>query len=293
MDQQISSELVNDFFASLGQLKAHHRSSSPVYKVLKHFANTAIKPLFSSTEAKKIEFGPIGNLVFPFHNMGAINSLNLFDIDELILFAFYSASRNKYKKVLDLGANIGLHSVILSKCGYEVRSFEPDPVHFELIQRNLKLNDITKATPNQKAVSNRAGRAEFVRIKGNTTGSHLAGDKSSPYGELDRFEVELQNFGELIEWPDFIKMDVEGHEALLIQMTTRAHWEKFDAVMEVGNEKNQKLVFEHLNSLGVNMFPQKLGWERATSYTDLPKHHSDGSLFVSAKSQMDWTGSKS
>ena len=36
------------------------------------------------------------------------------------MFAFYYRNREFHKKVADIGANIGLHSIVLSKCGFEV-----------------------------------------------------------------------------------------------------------------------------------------------------------------------------
>ena len=32
---------------------------------------------------------------------------------------------------------------------------------------------------------------DFFRVMGKTTGRHLAGSKSDPYGDLDRFEVTV------------------------------------------------------------------------------------------------------
>ena len=31
----------------------------------------------------------------------------------------------------DLGANVGVHSIILSNLGFDVTSYEPDAIHFE------------------------------------------------------------------------------------------------------------------------------------------------------------------
>ena len=44
--------------------------------------------------------------------MGNINSLNLFDLDELLIFTPKVISKGQ---MLRLGANIGLHSLVMSK----------------------------------------------------------------------------------------------------------------------------------------------------------------------------------
>ena len=77
---------------------------------------------------------------FSYFEMGAINSLDLFGLDELIIFSFYWQNRNIYTSVADIGANIGLHSVILGHMGYSVTSFEPDPIHVLEFSRNVQNN---------------------------------------------------------------------------------------------------------------------------------------------------------
>ena len=69
-----------------------------------------------------------------------IHSLKLFGLDELILGPFYNANRDSYRRFVDFSANLGLDRIVLTRCRFEVRSFEPDPVHFTQLQYNLKLN---------------------------------------------------------------------------------------------------------------------------------------------------------
>src|SRR3546814_20413787 len=92
--------------------------------------------------------------------MGNIDSLDLFGIDELIVFAFYWANRDRYRTALDLGANIGLHSIILDRCGYRVTAFEPDPETAEELRRNLVRNGCSNVEVHEAAVAAEAiGRA--------------------------------------------------------------------------------------------------------------------------------------
>jgi len=103
--------------------------------LLKQVARKEIKDMFDTGEERSVDFKPFGELIFPYHSMGSVDSLKLFDLDELIIFSFYWANRTKYRKVLDIGANLGLHSILLSKCGYEVSCYEPDPIHFEILKK--------------------------------------------------------------------------------------------------------------------------------------------------------------
>jgi FkbM family methyltransferase len=220
--------------------------------------------------------------------MGAIDSLNLFDLDELIVFCFYRQNRSIYRRVLDLGANLGLHSIILSKCGYSVDSYEPDPLHFEMLERNLTLNRCTGVKLHNLAVSDKDGVVDFIRVLGNTTSSHIAGAKPNPYGKLERVSVRTRAFKKIFKGVDLVKMDVEGFEKTLILSTGSGDWKNTDGLLSVHDKENAKTLFRHFKKLGVSMFSQKIGWRKATSVNDLPANHFGGSLFVTAGQKMPW-----
>ena len=110
--------------------------------------------------------------------MGAIDSIDLFGLDELLIFSFYYRNRGLYKRAIDIGANIGLHSIVLSLCGIKVESYEPDPSHYKKLVRNIELNGISNMIFHQAAVSKENGVMQFVRVLGNTTSSHLVGMES-------------------------------------------------------------------------------------------------------------------
>jgi len=170
--------VLEDLFDAIPRAPGEHATSGAVWRLWNRLARKSVAECFSSPAGAPVPFGPFGSLVFPYVEMGNITSLDLFGLDELILFAFYAANRGRYKRVVDFGANIGLHSIILARCGFEVRAFEPDPAHIELQERNLALNGV-RTELHKAAVSLDAGHLEFVRVLGNTTGSHLAGAKAN------------------------------------------------------------------------------------------------------------------
>lgn len=283
-----SQTLIERLLAALPALRGFHMPGTPVYEFLKVAARQAAGPLFSAPVATPRTFGPFGALNFPFVTMGAIDSLDLFGLDELIMFSFYWSNRGRYRRVLDLGANIGLHSIVLGRCGFQVRSYEPDPRHFELFERNLSANGCASVQAVNAAVSVEAGAMEFVRVLGNTTGSHLAGSKPAPYGDLERFPVRVEAFAPLLREADLVKMDVEGHERVLLTATTQEQWRNADALVEIGNPENAAAVFEHFRTIGVNLFAQKTGWGRVCSPADMPVSYRDGTLFISCRAEMPW-----
>jgi FkbM family methyltransferase len=278
----------DQFFDQLRDRWRDHAPAGDAYRRLQAEARSRVEAMFSGDAPEPRDFGPFGPLVFPYFAMGSIDSLNLFNLDELILFSFYWANRAHYRRVVDFGANLGLHSVILVRCGYEVRSFEPDPIHFARLRQNLAWNRATSAELHNSAVSAEDGVHEFVRVLGNTTGSHLAGSKRDPYGELERFSVRVESAAPHLAWADLAKIDIEGHEKDLLLGIEPSVWKTTDAMAEVGSEENADAIWHAFRDSGVHLFAQKTGWQRVTRFADMPTSHRDGSLFVTVKPAVPW-----
>ena len=264
-------------------------NNTSIYKLVDMVAKQTIFDLpFNTSKPEPVSTGSMGDLVFPYQKLGNINSLDLFGLDELILFSFYWINRNRYEKVADLGANIGLHTIFLAKCGFDVTAYEPDPLHCNIFRKNLGLNDIDNVTLKQKAISDKYGELEFIRVLGNTTSSHLTGAKENPYGELNKIKVQVEALNEVIKEFDFVKMDIEGNEAISICSTNTEDWDSLDMMLEVGTDQNRNAIFKHCKKIGLNMFSQKKGWELAQKIHDIPKSYQEGSLFLTKKSSINW-----
>jgi FkbM family methyltransferase len=284
VDETIFPELIE----VLPELSTHHAPTTATYRLLEKLVREAAVRTFGADAPCAAQFGPLGRIQLPFISMGAITSVELFGLDELILFSFYWTNKDRYRRSIDLGANIGLHSIMMTRCGMQVSCYEPDPTHFGFLTRNLVLNECTQTKTVNRAVSTVAGECEFVRVLGNTTGSHLAGAKENPYGDLERFCVTTDAFAEIAQDVDLVKMDIEGHEAEVLCGTGRDTWRGLDAVVEVGNPTNAERIFHHFSGLGVNLFAQRQGWARVTTAKNMPASYHDGSLFISEREAMPW-----
>src|SRR6516164_11427791 len=130
-----TASFLENLFLALPEARDYHAPTSRLYGLLKQAARREVEALFAGREAAARPVPPFGELSFPYFAMGAVDSLSLFDLDELILFSFYWHNCGRYRRALDVGANIGLHSIILSRCGFEVLCYEPDPHHFAVLQR--------------------------------------------------------------------------------------------------------------------------------------------------------------
>ena len=129
----INFEIVNKYFPKLN-------SNSINFKNLKKYINH-ISLKYDLKKNKNYHFKKLGNIIFPYSNMGKIESYDLiFNPNEFIVFYLYQLLKkiNKRKFAADFGANLGLHSIILDKLGYKVESYEPDPHTF----KQLKISNI-------------------------------------------------------------------------------------------------------------------------------------------------------
>lgn len=89
---------LGDIISSLSSIPNSHSRDTMVYKILDEYVKAFISNSnLSSSENAKVELGDLGTLNFPFQEFGAINSLDLFGLDELIIFSYYLVNRRKYK----------------------------------------------------------------------------------------------------------------------------------------------------------------------------------------------------
>ncbi len=270
-DMSFSLDSMLEFFYINKKLQ---NPKSLVYQNFKKILKIKIQKNFFKS---KIIFLGI-DIAFPYIEMGNINSTHLFGIDELFLFKFYEKNKTKYKSVCDIGANIGLHSIILDKLGYNVTSFEPDPRHAVIAKNNFKING-SKINLINKAVSNRSGQSVFTRILGNTTGSFLGNKKTDAYGKLKKFKVDVENGKKIAGKFDLYKIDAEGSEIDILKCFKKSELKKSDFVMEISTEKNARELWKSFKHLKI--FSQKNSWKRVTKLENVPTSHLEGSIIIS------------
>ena len=117
--------------------------------------------------------------------------------------------------VVDLGANIGYFTLLaarlVGKKG-KVYAFEPEPINYSLLLKNIELNGYDNVIATQKAVSDTSGKVKFYLDK-EDTGAHSIYqlDKGERFIEVEA--VNLDDFFKDNQHPiNVIKMDVEGAE---------------------------------------------------------------------------------
>ena len=118
--------------------------------------------------------------------------------------------------VLDIGANVGKVSLILSRQVGDtgkVYSFEPESNNFELLKKNIEVNNFRNITPLKYAVTDKNEKS-FLRISGACTTHQVCNDTNDETEEIETICID-EYFKE--QKIDFMKIDAEGSEPRIIQ----------------------------------------------------------------------------
>ena len=122
---------------------------------------------------------------------------------------------------LDIGANVGMFTLIASQTFDKVLSFEPNPDTFRMLESNINLNKIGNITAYNIGLSDQNSIMKLYHNPLNNGGASLNKFSSKINKEGDGFtwnetEAEVKTLDSIIvediKSVDLIKIDVEGHE---------------------------------------------------------------------------------
>jgi FkbM family methyltransferase len=125
-------------------------------------------------------------------------------------------------RCVDVGANIGLHTVRLAKLagpGGAVTAIEPDPGLARRIERNLVLNDLANVRVVNAAASDEAGPVTLHRPDPGDPNRARASLHGYSYLTGDAISVPAVTVDQVCgrERVALIKIDVEGHEGAVVR----------------------------------------------------------------------------
>lgn len=180
-----------------------------------------------------------------------------FEHDELDFFTSYLRPR---MCIVDVGANVGLYtilgSILVGPAG-KVHAFEPSRDTFVWLERNIQLNGVHNVFLNQMALSDT--QATMV----------LRADPLHPQFDSHRFVEKLDVIDKLVDTDkvvqcttldeylqsngigaiDFLKIDVEGAELLVLEGASRVLSNSKDLTLMLECTRNKsyiaKLLFNH------------------------------------------------
>lgn len=125
--------------------------------------------------------------------------------------------------IIDVGANIGLVSLLLARRfpDRDIHAFEPNPTTFETLEANIARNGATRVSCHRYAVSDADGTVMFDNdpVKRGTASIARSGDDHAAEvlaTTLDSF-VAANGIGTI----GLLKIDVEGYETLVLRGASR------------------------------------------------------------------------
>lgn len=135
---------------------------------------------------------------------------------EVDTFWFLSKYLSADKTLVDIGSWIGPIALPASQVTKQVICFEPDPVAYEELKRNIELNQYTNIVLESKAVST----SKSILLGASELGESITSDTNT----ANQFEVScisvedvFRKYGLTESNVCAIKIDVEGHESNLLQ----------------------------------------------------------------------------
>ena len=147
--------------------------------------------------------------------------------DHITSYLLNTIGIHKDDFIVDIGANIGWHSLTLSsKETPTVFSFEPDPFNFNLLRQNKEINNKTNVRLFNVALSNENGTKTLYLYRDHNLGRHslIQQQKSVKSTEVTtvRLDTLLEREGMSNRRIKLIKIDVEGFEYTAMLGATEA-----------------------------------------------------------------------
>lgn len=189
-------------------------------------------------------------------------------------FSDYLANITEELIFLDIGANQGLYSVLAGKnpAVKKVYSFEPNQVIVPRLINNLNINQIQTFEIIPAAISNQTGELSLHTVVGHTGKSTLravenANKTVSTVKSIQTINHEVLNKRIPVQPLNGIKIDVEGHEEVVIQELVKCNF--FKRTQWVFCEIDEKWI----NPENIYRLLKKEGFTRFERIGNHPTHY--------------------
>jgi len=157
------------------------------------------------------------NIDFNIYFYGAFEKPLLFFLRDAL-----AAMQQSDSVFVDIGANIGQHSLFMSKLATYVHAFEPFAKVRDRLLNQINANQLSNITVHPLGLSNENARLPFFAPTGSNEGIGSFDASSTSKGNVSIGELELVRGDDYfsksgIARIDILKMDVEGFEKLALE----------------------------------------------------------------------------
>jgi len=140
----------------------------------------------------------------------------------LLKFLDYCKTQDKkFKTVIDVGAWCGTWAKAMEPHARQIIAFEPDPVHFECLQRNCTINCV----PRREALGDEHKMISLTEDDF-TQAKRVTGD-----GDIRMTTIDSLKYSDV----DLIKIDVEGYEMKVLKGAEKTFKESQYLMIELNN----------------------------------------------------------
>jgi FkbM family methyltransferase len=222
-------------------------------------------------------------------NEGVSRLTYYFGVSEPDLFRVYDALLKPGMVVLDVGANIGLHTLYFCKrvkSKGKVFAFEPMKTTFQRLVMHIKDNDVVNVEALNCALGATVGRVEVIENPGDTSRAFvrdIGRDSTDPDG-VELLTLDAFAGARKIQRIDFLKIDAEGFEGEILAGATALLERKIIRVMQI--ELDQQSAGQ-TGSGGAKVIPALLAngyalakWNEATNRFERTSINTFNSFFV-------------
>ena len=156
-------------------------------------------------------------------------------------------SFKKNSKFLDVGANIGIYSLYAAILGHEVKSVEPEALNFAVLNMHIFDNSLNnKIEAFNFALNDKEGISSMAlsQIGFGKSSHHFNNSKNEYVHKHGVYGTTTDKFLEEINFePNYIKIDVDGNESLIIKGMKKTLSSKnlSSILVEIDKSGNNKL----------------------------------------------------
>lgn len=168
-------------------------------------------------------------------------------------FEIFKQFSDQNKIALDFGAWIGATSIWMSKNFKQVYSFEPDPIAYEALIKNLELNECNNTSHLKKAIySSNTELGLKMNDKFLCEGFGASTSQIDLMGsDVTTKTTTFKELSELIPFGDvsFVKVDIEGAEEFIVEPLFKYASEfKWNVYVEIHESLMSREGFKNFNS---------------------------------------------